>query len=404
MQHTPRIHTRPDHPDFVDLDWTKPIGEWTTDRLIVMPTGIHRHEVVFVAYAEGIYAIKELPARFSRHEFDALRAMEGRTRHAAIAVGHVERPWVDPHDEWAGAVITQYVQHAFPYRSLISGIGFGDRRDALLDAFAGLLVELHLAGFFWGDCSLSNILYRWDGSSIEAVMIDAETSRVYERISGGQRREDLEIMILNVAGEMADIAAMGGAGLEDADMSLGEDIAARYHGLWKELTTSLVVTAGDHYRIRQRIHRLQELGFAVEDIDLIPVDGGTNVKIRVRVGGRQFHSERLREIIGIDVSDNQARIILSDLAYHEAKSAVTSSTGKEVAAMRWRSGIFEPLIIELSRLFPEHDPYQAYCDFLGFRLSLATDRGSDVPNNEAFAAWNNSGFPGLKATLGSEDA
>lgn len=396
MQRTPRIHTRQDHPDFVDLDWSKKISEWKTDRLVEMPTGIHRHEVVFVAYPEGIYAIKELPPRFSRHEFESLRAMEGRTRHAAIAVGHVERPWVNPHEEWAGAVITKYVSHAFPYRSLISGSGFGDRRDPLLDAFAGLLVELHLAGFFWGDCSLSNILYRWDASSIEAIMIDAETSRVYERISSGQRHEDLEIMVMNVAGEMADIAAMNGAGLDDADMHLGEEIANRYQSLWKELTMSLVVTAGDHYRIRRRINRLQELGFAVGDIDLIPVDDGTNVKIRVKVGGRQFHSERLREITGIDISENQARIILSDLAYHDAKFRIASSTGKDVAAMRWRASVFEPLIIELAELLPDDDPYQAYCDYLGFRLSLAMERGEDVPNTEAFATWKDLGFPGLK--------
>ncbi len=255
MLKTPRIHTREDHPDFIDLDWTKPISEWTTDRLVDMPTGIHRHEVVFVAYQEGIYAIKELPPRLSRHEFDILRAMEGRTRHTAIAVGHVERTWVDPHEEWAGAVITAYVNHAFPYRSLISGIGFGERRDALLDAFAGLLVELHLHGLFWGDCSLSNILYRWDASSIEAIMIDAETSRIHNTLSRGQRREDLEIMTINVAGEMADIAAQQGAGLDDADMALGDEIAARYHALWKELTTSLVVTAGDHHRRRLRAGR-----------------------------------------------------------------------------------------------------------------------------------------------------
>lgn len=396
MMRTPRIHTRRDHPDFVDLDWSVPISEWTTDRLVQMPTGIHRHEVVFVAYAEGIYAIKELPPRLSQHEFDTLRAMEGRTRHAAIAVGHVERPWVDPHAEWAGAVVTQYVTHAFPYRSLISGIGFGERRDSLLDAFAGLLVELHLAGLYWGDCSLSNILYRWDASSIEAIMIDAETSRVYERISSGQRHEDLEIMILNVAGEMADIAAMQGAGLDDADLRLGEEIAARYQSLWRELTTSLIVTAGDHYRIRQRIHRLQDLGFAVEDIDLIPVDDGTNVKIRVRVGGRQFHSERLREIAGIDISENQARVILSDLSYHEAKFGVTSSTGKSVAAMKWRATVFDPLILELTELLPAEDRYQAYCDYLGFRLALAMERSEDVPNSEAFAAWKDRGLPGLK--------
>lgn len=361
-----------------------------------MPTGIHRHEVVFAAYQEGIYAIKEIPPSLARHEYEILRAMEGRTRHAANAVGHVERSWVDPDREWAGAVITQYVKHAFPYRSLVSGTGFGSRRDTLLDAFAGLLVELHLNGFHWGDCSLSNVLYRWDASSIEAIIVDAETSRVYDRISGGQRREDLEIMQLNVAGEMGDIAAEHGGSLDEADISLGEDIAARYRSLWKELTTSLVVSAGDHFRIRQRIDRLHELGFAVADIDLIPVDNGTNVKIRVKVGGRQYHSERLREITGIDISENQARVVLSDLSYYEPKFGGTSATGKNVAAMRWRSTVFEPLIIEISELLPGIDLYQAYCDFLGFRLSMAKQRAQDVPNEEAFAAWHAEAYPGLR--------
>jgi hypothetical protein len=395
MQATPRIHTRENHPDFIDLDWAIPISDWTTDRLVDMPTGIHRHAIVFVAYRDGIYAIKELPTKFAKHEFDVLRTMEGRSRHTAVPVGHVERTWLDRHEEWSGAVITKYVNHAFTYRSLITGGGFGTRRDALLDALAGLLVELHLQGFFWGDCSLSNSLYRWDAYSIDAIMIDGETSRIYPMLSTGQRREDLEIMIVNLAGEMADIAAEHGVSLDDADMDLGDEIAARYRRLWKELTTSLVVTAGDHYRIRQRINRLHELGFAVEDIDLIPIDDGMNVKIRVKVGGRQYHSERLREIGGIDISENQARVILSDLAYHESKFGGTSATGKNIAAMKWRSAVFEPLILEIADLLPESDPYQAYCDYLGFRLAMATERSEDIPNAEAFAAWIELGFPGL---------
>ena len=72
---------------------------------------------------------------------------------------------------------------------------------------ASLLVELHLVGLFWGDCSLSNLLYRWDAGLIEAIMIDGETSMLKEELSRGQRLEDLQIMIENVAGEMADIAA-----------------------------------------------------------------------------------------------------------------------------------------------------------------------------------------------------
>ena len=393
MKRTPHIHTRSGHPDFVDLDWATPISQWTTDRLVDMPEGIHRHVVVFVAYSQGIYAIKELPPYLAKHEFDTLRAMEDVTRHTARAAGYVERPWVRKDEEWAGAVITEFVPHAFPYRHLVSGIGFGNRRDSLLDAFAGLLVELHLAGLYWGDCSLSNILYRWDASSIEAVMIDAETSRIYDTLSRGQRLEDLAIMETNVAGEMADIAAAGGADIEDADLFLGEDISKRYHSLWKELTTSLIVTAGDHYRIRQRIGRLHDLGFAVEDIDLIPVDNGTNVKIRVKVGGRQFHSEQLRQITGLDVSENQARSILSDLTYHEAKLGLSSNTRKAVGAIKWRSSVFEPLLAKVAEHLPEADPYQAYCDYLAFRLALATKLERDVPNDEAFEEWVERDFP-----------
>jgi len=402
VKRTPHIHTRSGDPDFIDLDWAHRITKWDASRLVDMPAGIHRHEVVFVAYREGIYAIKELPLSLARHEFDILRTMEDVTKLTARAVGYVERPWVSPDREWAGAVITRYVSHAFPYRELLSGIGFGHRRDALLDAFAGLLVELHLAGFYWGDCSLSNVLYRWDASSIEAVMIDAETSRIFDVLSTGQRLEDLAIMELNVAGEMADIAAERGADLEEADLFLGEDISARYHSLWTELTTSLIVTPGDHYRIRQRIERLNSLGFAVEDIDLIPVDNGTNVKMRVKVGGRQYHSERLRQITGIDISENQARVILSDLTYHEAKFGRASSTGKAVAAMRWRASVFEPLLLRITELHAGHDPYQAYCDYLAFRLEMATELDRDVTNDEAFAEWEARGFPHLKPVV--EDA
>ncbi|GMQ97904.1 MAG: DUF4032 domain-containing protein [Acidimicrobiia bacterium] len=394
MIKTPRIHARPGDPDFVDLNWTDPISSWTTTRLVTMPEGIHRHEVVFVAYSQGVYAIKEMPLSLAQHEYEMLRTIETSTKHVARAVGLVERPWVDEDQEWSAAVITAYVPHAFPYRQLVSGIAFGKLRTSLLDALAGLLVELHLHGVYWGDCSLSNTLYRWDASAIEAVMIDAETTRVYPQISRGQRMEDLAIMEMNLAGEMADIAAANGATLDDADIHIGADITTRYAALWKELTTSLVVTAGDHFKIRNRIDRLNELGFAVDDIDLVPVDDGVNVKIRVKVGGRQYHSEQLRQVTGIDVSENQARSILSDLAYFDARFGGTSPTRKAVGAMRWRATVFEPLILAIVRDLAEPDPYQAYCDFLAYRLKLATKLDHDVENEDAYERWSKAGFPG----------
>lgn len=46
-------------------------------------------------------------------------------------------------------------------------------RDHLLDAISGLLVQLHLAGTFWGDCSLSNTLFRRDAGALQAYLVDA---------------------------------------------------------------------------------------------------------------------------------------------------------------------------------------------------------------------------------------
>jgi hypothetical protein len=359
-----------------------------------MPTGIHRHPVVFVAYDDGVFVIKELPRRLANSEYQVFRALEERTTRSAEVVGLVERIWLDPHDEQSAAVVTRYVEHTFPYRHLVSGHGFGRRRGQMLDAIAGLLVELHLTGCFWGDCSLSNLLYRFDAEAIESIMIDAETSRLYERLSDGQRAEDLEIMKLNLAGEMADIAAMMGAEIDRADLDLGEDVEARYRALWDELTEELVITRDEGFRIRERIGRLNQLGFSVNDVHLTPTSEGSLVKLRVEVGGRTFHSDRLRQQTGIDASENQARVLLSDLNYYLAKHGSVSGSGKSVGTFKWLTTSFEPMVTKIS-LERTGDPVQGYCDLLHHRFLLAQRRGTDVPNEEALEDWVGAGMPGF---------
>jgi len=391
---TPHLQIRPGNPDFLDLPWADPIEEWVSERLVDMPTGVHRHPVVFVAYDEGVYAIKELPRRHAAAEFTVLRSLEERTGLAATPAGLVSRNWLEHGAEQGGAVITRYVEHSFPYRHLVSGPGFGRRRGQLLDAIAGLMVDLHLAGCFWGDCSLSNVLYRYDAGAIEAIMIDAETSELHPGLSDGQRLQDLEIMKENLAGEMADIAAEHGIDLDEADLGLGDGVEERYDSLWGELNEDLVISANERYRIRQRIARLNELGFSVDDVDLAPVGQDDRVRMRARVGGRAFHSQRLRELTGIEASENQSRHILSDLNYFIAKSGSKSSTGKTVAVMSWITTCFEPLVAQISEVW-DGDPIQGFCDLLQFRLSVATGRGSDVPNEEAFRLWSDAGYPGF---------
>ncbi|HET8739181.1 MAG TPA: DUF4032 domain-containing protein [Acidimicrobiia bacterium] len=392
---TPRLQIRPSNPDFLDLPWDSRLDDWPTDRLVEMPSGVHRHPVKFVAYDEGVYAIKELPVRIAHQEYRVLRVMNGKSHRVAEAVGLVERDWLDHTDEGSGAVITRYVEHSFPYRRLVSGSGFGARRHQMMNALAGLLVELHMAGCFWGDCSLSNVLYRFDAGEIEAIMIDAETSRIYSELSDGQRGEDLEIMMENIAGEMGDIAAETGGDVEAADLTLGADIASRYHALWSELTEELILTRDDAYRIRQRIARINDLGFSVDDIEITPADGVSHVRMSARVGGRTFNSDALRQRTGIEASENQARIILSDLNYYLAKHGDVSATGKSVGTFKWITGQWEPLLAKITEVWPGSDPVQGYCDLLNHRARLAAARGSDVDTFEAFDSWVAEGFPGF---------
>ncbi len=394
---TPHLQIRPGNPDFLDLPWELPVSEWDHERLVEMPTGIHRHPVVFVAYDEGVFVIKELPRRLAHGEYHLLRALEDRTSRSAEPVGLVERVWLDPLEEQSAAVITRYVDHSFPYRHLVSGPGFGPRRVQLLDAVAGLLVELHLAGCFWGDCSLSNVLYRYDAETIEAVMIDGETSRLRERLSDGQRAEDLEVMKMNLAGEMADIAAMTGVEIDYADLSLGDDIEARYLSLWAELNQELVIARDESYQIRERVARLNDLGFSVDDVYLDPTDNGNLVRLNVSVAGRTFHSERLRQLTGVDASENQARVILTDLNYFLAKHGSMTPSGKSVGTFKWLTTSFEPIVARISEL-RGGDPIQGYCDFLNHRFRLARRRSQDVANQEALEDWIQSGMPGFEVS------
>ncbi len=394
---TPHLTIYPGHPDFLDLPWGDPLATWQAPRLVELPSGVHRHVVRFVAYGERIYAIKELPLRYARHEFEVLRELEEREAPVVEVVGLVERDWVDPTEEWSAAVITRFLEYGFSYRELISGGGFGHRRNQLLDGFAGLLVELHLLGCYWGDCSLSNVLYRYDAAALDITMVDGETAELHDTLSPGQRREDLEIMIVNVAGGMADIAAEQGVEVDDADLFLGEEIAARYQGLWNELTRGETIGPDEGYRIQERIARLNELGFDVGEVELVPVEDGRRLRLKVDVGGRNYHRHRLSYLTRIDATENQARQILSDLHYHEARLG-SSNLNKAVAAIQWRVGVFEPILKAITDALGsgEGDPVQKYCDFLNHRYIMSYHQGRDVPTEEAFADWLAASMPGPK--------
>lgn len=385
---------RPGNPDFLDLPWATPLEGWDIDELVELPKGISRHTVRFVAFDQGIYAIKQLPTKPARRDYEILRTLEPLAVPSVNAVGLVEGRTDDPTEEQSAALITRYVDFSFSYRELLQGPGFGTRRTQMLDAFANLLVELHLAGCFWGDCSLSNVLYRYDGPALETIMVDGETAVIHAKLSQGQREEDLAIMELNVAGGMADIAAASGRDIDAADLSLGEDITRRYQRLWNELTTAISIGPDERHQIDEQIQRLNDLGFTVDELEVQPEDH--RLTIRAKVVGRTYHHDRLRELTGIDALENQARQILSDVYYYQARQQGPRPSGKSVAAVRWRVAEFEPMIERLRRTDGVLDPLQAFCDVLHHRYLASQRAGTDIGTEQAYSSWVAEGRPGYK--------
>lgn len=392
----PILTIRPGNPDFLDLPWETSLKEWDLDHRVDLPKGISRHEVQFYQYPEGLFVVKELPTAPARNDYEILRRLQSRTVSAVTPVGLVVNRHQDRGAEQSAALITAWAEFTFSYRELIAGAGFAGNRTRMLDAFAELLVELHLAGCYWGDCSLSNVLYRWDAGTIETIMVDAETSTLRDdgNMSDGRRLEDIEIMKVNVAGGMADIAAESKKPIDEADLFLGEEIADVYYRLWDELKGDEVIPANEQYRVQERIRRVNRLGFDVDEVDVIPVDGGSNLRLHLRVGGKTFHSNRLRELTGIDALENQARQILSDLYHFQATEDIRTPTLKNVSSIKWRMSQFEPVMERIRETEGISDPLQAYCDVLHHRYVVSAEQGRDVETEEAFEDWLAKGRPG----------
>ena len=394
-----KLTIRAGHPDFLDLPWHVPLSSWSSRRLVTLPKGISRHEVRFLAYEQGIYVVKEMPLAAARRDYAVLSSLESIDRLAVTPVGLVENRTSDPTREDSAALLTEYLEYSFSFRELLAGPGFGPRRAQMLDAFAGLLVELHIAGCFWGDCSLSNVLYRFDAQAVDTIMVDAETAFLVDTLSNGQREEDLQIMIENVAGGMADIAAYHELDVDQADLWLGEDIAQRYHSLWSEIARVDVIRPDERHKIGERIARLNELGFEVKEVDLRPTMSGDRLKVEIKPAGRNYHARQLRELTGIEASEWQAWQLLSDLYYFQGNLGENTRRQNPIAAVEWRARVFEPLIDRMRGIAGIADPIQAFCDVLHHRYVKSVEVGSDFGTEAALADWLACGRPGYKLDI-----
>jgi hypothetical protein len=374
------------NPDFLDLPWHLPLEEWESERLVEIVRGIGRHVVRFVSYDGTLYALKELPQRLAEREYRLLGELAAVSLPVVEAVGVVsEREGTDE-----AVLVTRHLEFSLPYRSLFTGRGVPDLRNHLLDAFAGLIVRLHAAGFFWGDCSLSNTLFRRDAGALSAYLVDAETGELHPTISEGQRLHDLDVAETNVAGELMDLEE-GGVLPEDIDaIETAGDIRRRYDALWYELTREEVFGPEERYRIDQRLHRLNDLGFDVEEVQLVTANGGYRLVLQPGVVEPGHHRRRLLGLTGLDVLENQARRLLNDMAGFRAdlERKEARSLPQSVVAYRWLSEAFEPTIAAIPpALCGKLAPAELYHEVLEHRWFLSEEAGHDVGLEQAVASY-----------------
>ncbi len=375
------LHLRQGHPDFLDMPWAIPVGEWdgVSPRIVELPRGISRHEVRFAAWNSRVYAFKQLGADAAEREYERLVELEARRLPVVTPAG-----WAlaqQGPDARAGVLITRFLDGALPYRVLFGTPGLQRYSERLIDALAGLLVRLHLAGVYWGDCSLSNTLFRRDAGELGAYLVDAETAEAHDTLSDARRVQDLEIMDENVAGELADVEIATGLPSPLQEDDAPQRIRQRYDALWAETAREEVVAPGDAWRIHERVRSLNALGFSVGEIELVPTADGSRLRVRTLVTDREYHRHRLHDLTGIVAEERQAQLLLNDI--RELRAQLVRDTGRSVslgeAAFRWQNTRWEPTRVALRPLVRAGgDLIQLYCQVLEHKWFLSERARRDV--------------------------
>src|SRR5919199_531954 len=254
------VATKP-NPGLLTLPWHLSLDDWGDDVVVPLPRGLSRHIVRIVRLRQDVYAVKQTRERMANREYRLLRDLRRLGLPTVEPVGVVSgRETVDD-EEIEPALVTRHLQYSLPYRSLFSHGLPQDSLPKILDALVVLLVRLHLAGFFWGDVSLSNVLFRRSAGEFAAYLVDAETGELHETLTPGQRAYDLDVALTNIYGELLDLQA-GGLLDESFDPDpIVERVQERYDGLWRELTGTEEFTTDEIWRIEQRMQRLNDLGF-----------------------------------------------------------------------------------------------------------------------------------------------
>ena len=392
------------------LPWSEPLAEWRDERLVeIRQRGISRHVVRFV-YDDGIlYALKELSERLARREYRLLRALAELGIPAVEVIGvAVDRDGPRAWRREDAVLVTRFLSYATTYRAVFSNPRGLQPTDGLLDALVELLVRLHLAGFFWGDCSLSNTLYRHDAGTLEAYLVDAETSEQHPELTDGQRQWDVDLAVERIYGELLDLQA-GELLPDDVDpLEIAEELARRYESLWQELTREEILKPDEQrYRIAKRLRRLNELGFDADEVELVSTGDGNKLRLKTRVAESGHDSRKLFLRTGIDAGERQARRLLNDMAGFRAwlEQKQGHPVSEVVAANRWLEEVYDPVIAAIPEdLRGRLSPAEIFHEVLEHRWYMSELAGRDVGTTAAAKAYFEQVLPAAPEPMEADDA
>ena len=371
------VANRPD-PALLTLPWSTSLEDWSDQFVVPLPRGLSRHVVRIVRLGERTYAVKETVEEIALREYRLLRDLQRLGLPSVVPQGVVSGRIDADGEALPTALLTQHLRFSLPYRSLFSHGLKAENLPSLVDAVVVLLVRLHLADFFWGDVSLSNVLFRRSAGGFAAYLVDAETGELQPSLSANMREHDLTIARENIFAELLDLQAS-----ESLDDNVGAHeivdlLEERYHALWTELTDAEEFGSDEMWRIEQRIERLNELGFDVDELDIVTDIGGDRVRIQPKVVELGHHRRELQSLVGLDVEDAQARRLLNDLAAYTAYFDL-GREDRGLVANRWLTEIYDPIIA----LVPPDargklEPAEIFHEVLVHRWLLSERAGAEV--------------------------
>ena len=385
-----RFLTGREPADLIDLPWSVPLDRWDHPSLVSRTRGQSRHVVRFVSLGDRTYALKETSEREAQKEYGMLRQIRAAGLPAVDAVGLVTGRATPEGSPLDGVLVTRFLDYSLPFRYLFSREGGTPLSNKLIDAAVVLLVRLHVDGFYWGDCSLSNLLFRRDAGSLMAYLVDAETSEHQEPLPEGMRQHELEVARENFAGGLMDLAAEGILSPEVEVIEVVNLLVERYVALWDELTGVTEVDARERHLIDQRIRRINEMGFDVDELVLEHDPAGDRLRVIPALVEEGHHSRELRRMTGLEVQENQARRLLNDIASFGAYLARVEGEvpPTAVAAARWITEVYEPVVAQVPEdLRGRLEPAELFHELLEHRYYLSEAAGHEVDNDTGLRSY-----------------